>query len=255
MSQSRTRRTDHGDVTACLLIPVYNHENAIAQTCATLSALGLPIILVDDGSHARCARILAELVERDGHRLLTLPRNGGKGAAVRAGLDFAEQAGFTHALQVDADGQHCLADLPAFLEHAHADPQQLAIGYACYDHSVPRHRYYSRYITHVWVWCNTLSTALRDTMCGVRLYPLAATNALLRRHPCGNRMEFDSEVLVRWYWRGHRLINLPVRVSYPRDGISHFRLVRDNLLMARMHLRLTLGMLRRLFPLLRRRTR
>ncbi|OHV10553.1 glycosyltransferase family 2 protein [Kushneria phosphatilytica] len=240
-------------IIACVLIPVYNHESAIGPTCEALTSLGLPIVLVDDGSHARCAGVLAELAERDGYRLLTLPRNGGKGAAVRAGLAFAEREGFTHALQVDADGQHCIDDLPAFIEAARRDPELLAIGYACYDHSVPRHRYYSRYITHVWVWCNTLSTALRDTMCGVRLYPLGMTNALLHRHTCGNRMEFDSEVLVRWYWQGGRLVNLPVRVSYPRDGISHFRLVRDNLLMARMHLRLTLGMLRRLFPLLRRR--
>ncbi|WP_106478845.1 glycosyltransferase family 2 protein [Phytohalomonas tamaricis] len=239
---------------ACIIIPVYDHEGAIEATCTNVRPLGLPIILIDDGSHEPCAQLLDQLKQRENHYLVRLTRNCGKGAAVRAGLAEAERLGFTHALQIDADGQHDVADLPPFLKSAQQFPEAMTIGYPCFDESVPRHRYYSRYITHVWVWINTLSLTIRDSMCGVRLYPLGALNRMLHRYSCGNRMEFDTEVLVRWYWRGGKINNLPVHVHYPLDGVSHFRLFRDNVLMARMHLRLTVGMLLRAYRLYTRRT-
>ncbi|WP_438766317.1 glycosyltransferase family 2 protein [Kushneria sp. TE3] len=239
----------------CVLVPVYNHEQAIVTTCEGLACLDLPIVLIDDGSHVACAAVLERLAQAPGVHLLRLARNGGKGRAVRLGLAHARELGFTHALQVDADGQHDPSSLPPFIEAARQHPERLLIGYPRFDHSVPLHRFISRYITHVWVWCNTLSTALRDTMCGVRLYPLVPVNALLARHGCGDRMEFDTEVLVRWFWAGQPVDNLAVRVTYPTDGVSHFRLFRDNVLMARMHLRLTLGMLIRLPKLLYRHCR
>ncbi|WP_110674604.1 glycosyltransferase family 2 protein [Salinicola sp. RZ23] len=236
-----------------VLIPVYNHAGAIGQTFARLQTLGLPIILVDDGSDAECAALLDELARAEQTTLVRLPHNRGKGAAVRAGLAHAQTLGLTHALQVDADGQHEAADLPPFVAGLDASDEILRIGYPRFDESVPKHRFYSRYLTHVLVWLATLSLALRDTMCGVKLYPVAAVNRLVARHPCGDRMQFDSELPVRWYWQGGRVENLPVRVSYPLDGVSHFALWRDNLLLAGMHARLLLGMLIRLPVLLRRR--
>lgn len=236
----------------CALIPVYNHPTTIATVCAELAALGLPVLLVDDGCDVRCAEELDRLAAQ-GHQLLRLAANRGKGAAVRAGLMEAERLGYTHALQVDADGQHAGEDLPAFLaELAHA-PETLVAGYPRYDASVPRARFYGRYATHVWVWINTLSLSIRDSMCGVRLYPVAGLNRLLARHSCGDRMTFDTEVLVRWQWAGGALANRPVRVSYPRDGVSHFALWRDNRQIAAMHTRLFFGMLARLPVLLVRR--
>ncbi|MFC0266685.1 glycosyltransferase family 2 protein [Kushneria aurantia] len=245
----------HDAFRPCVLIPVYNHEHAVAATCQALrEALGLPILLVDDGSDRECAGVLDALTAEDDVRLLRLAHNGGKGRAVREGLSHAAALGYSHALQVDADGQHDSASLAPFIDAGRRHPTCLMIGYPRFDHSVPWLRFASRYITHLWVWGNTLSIRLRDTMCGVRLYPLAAINALLARHACGDRMEFDTEVLVRWFWQGGAVDNLPVRVRYPVDGVSHFRLLRDNLLMARMHLRLTAGMLRRLPSLLARRS-
>lgn len=238
----------------CILIPVYNHPHSIAEVCASVAHFKLPILLVDDGSDAECAKTLDQLATQ-GHHLLRLPYNQGKGAAVRAGLLHAEELGFTHALQVDADGQHAAADLPAFLALAQQAPRHLVIGYPLYDDSVSALRFYGRYATHIWVWINTLSLDIRDSMCGARLYPLRDVNTLLRRHPCGNRMDFDTEVLVRWHWTGGRIHNLPVRVHYPIDGISHFRLWRDNLQLSAMHARLFCGMLLRLPRLLARRLR
>lgn len=247
--------TTESAVHPCVLIPVYNHERAVVATCRALERLALPILLIDDGSNAECAGVLEALAERPGVQLLRLARNGGKGRAVREGLFHARRLGFTHALQVDADGQHDVQSLPPFIEAARRDPACLIVGYPHFDHSVPKLRFFARYITHLWVWLNTLSFELRDTMCGVRLYPLAHLVPMLEKRRCGDRMEFDTEVLVRWHWRYRRVANLPVRVHYPQDGVSHFRLWRDNLLMARMHLRLTGGMLRRLPGLLRHRHR
>ncbi|MDN3521806.1 glycosyltransferase family 2 protein [Halomonas ramblicola] len=240
------------DAHPCALVPVYNHPATIAEVCYTLDALGLPVVLVDDGSDDACRRVLDRLADQ-GHRLVRLAENRGKGVAVRAGLREAERLGYSHALQVDADGQHRGEDLPAFLEALRESPRALLAGYPRYDASVPRIRFYGRYATHVWVWINTLSRQIRDTMCGVRLYPVAPLNRLLERHPCGDRMTFDTEVLVRWHWAGGALRNLPVRVHYPADGISHFAPWRDNLQISAMHTRLFFGMLRRLPRLLGRR--
>jgi hypothetical protein len=90
-------------------------------------------------------------------------------------------------------------------------------------------------------------------MCGFRVYPVAELVRLLDEERPGSRMDFDIEVLVRLHWRGVSMRWLDTRVGYPQDGISHFRLGLDNLLISRMHLRLFLGMLRRLPRLVSRR--
>lgn len=239
----------------CIVIPVYNHSHGIGPVLEGLRPHGLPIILVDDGSDHHCAAHLRELTAAFPEQLSLVrrARNGGKGAAVITGLREAGRRGFSHALQVDADGQHNLADLPAFLRQAEAHPEALITGFPVYDESVPKSRRYGRYLSHFWVWVNTLSLDIRDALCGFRVYPLASTLALLDQERLGRHMEFDCEVLVRLHWRGVAIINLPTAVHYPSDGVSHFRLGRDNLLIAGMHTRLLLGMLWRLPVLLKRR--
>ena len=118
-------------------------------------------------------------------------------------------------------------------------------GQPVFDTSVPKARLYGRYATHVWVWINTLSFDIRDAMCGFRVYPLAPTLRLFDDVAIGRRMDFDVEVLVRLYWRGLRVVNLPTRVTYPADGVSHFDVLRDNLRISWMHTRLFFGMLPR----------
>ncbi len=240
-----------------VLIPVYNHERAIGPTLDEVLTAGCEVLLVDDGSDDACARVLVGLRDRhpDKVRLLRLPRNGGKGAAVKAGMRALLAWGYSHGLQIDADGQHDIDDVPHFLETARESPGSLVSGCPEFDAEVPRIRYYGRYLTHVWVWINTLSFEIRDTMCGFRVYPLAATVALLEQEHCGDRMEFDPEIMVRWHWRGGSVVILPTRVRYPLDGVSHFNLLRDNLLISRMHVRLFFGMLLRLPAILGRRLR
>jgi glycosyltransferase involved in cell wall biosynthesis len=235
----------------CIVIPVYNHEQALPQVLAALRPFGLHGFLVDDGSSAACRRVL-ETCARDGADWLTLivrPENGGKGAAVLDGFKAAIAEGFTHALQIDADGQHRIDDIPRFLAASRAHPDALIAGRPVFGTDAPKSRQYGRQFTNLWVWINTLSFAIGDAMCGFRLYPLAAVERLCARARVGRRMDFDIDIIVRLYWQGARVINLLTEVTYPLDGISHFRLWQDNLMISKIHARLFFGMLAR-FPAL-----
>ncbi|MDR5754211.1 MULTISPECIES: glycosyltransferase [unclassified Caballeronia] len=236
---------------ACIVIPIYNHKDAIAGTVAQLRRHGLPIIVVDDGSDEPTQRVLAQLAaDHDGAlTLLRLPVNGGKGAAVMAGLRAARRAGHTHALQIDADGQHDAADVPRFVDAARAAPQAVILGQPVFDESVPASRLYGRYVTHVWVWIETLSLSIRDSMCGFRLYPLDTACALIDSVKLPTRMDFDIAILVRLHWRGLAFHGIPTRVTYATDGVSHFDVLWDNVRISAAHTRLVAGMLARL-PLL-----
>lgn len=236
----------------CLLVPVFDHEQAIARVCEQLKPLGLPILLVDDGSHRACAEVLNQLANQQ-HHLIRLVQNSGKGVALRVGMAEAQRLGYTHVLTLDADGQHDIDDLPAFIEHSQRAQDCLIIGTPRYAYKVPWFRRYRRYLTSFTVRLSCLSRAVRDSTCGVRVYPLAAVNRLLSRCRCGDRMEFDTEVLVRWLWRGGRCENVPMRVHAPHDGISHYRIVRDNLRMGWTCIRLLGGMMIRLPWLLKQR--
>jgi len=235
----------------CVIIPVYNHPDTISQTLLEVRQRGLPVVLVDDGSEPVCAALLKQHAEADSQVYLTrLAENSGKGAAVKAGLLRAEELGFRRALQIDADGQHNPEDIPHLIALSDDNPGAIISGMPEYDDSVPRLRFYSRYLTHVWVWINTLSLKIHDSMCGFRVYPVAPVCQLIRSQYLGNRMDYDTEVLVKWFWQGGRVVQTKTRVRYPQDGISHFRGFEDNWLITRMHARLFFGMLRRLPGLL-----
>lgn len=239
----------------CAVVPVYNHERSLPAVVRALLADELPCVIVDDASSPAAAKIIDELAQQPSVHLLRHSHNQGKGAAVTSGLREASRLGFSHALQVDADGQHDLSRVALFLDRASQAPDALICGYPEYDSSVPKGRLYARYLTHVWVWINTLSLSIRDSMCGFRVYPLKPTLGLLNDTTLGKRMDFDSEVLVRLHWREQPMVWLPTRVHYPADGVSHFRLWRDNLLISSMHARLFGGMLLRAPALLWRRWR
>jgi glycosyltransferase involved in cell wall biosynthesis len=219
---------------------------------AEVLVFGVPCILVDDGSNLPCAQVLDQLIisNQGKIQLCRHEKNCGKGAAVMTGMAFAANAGYTHALQIDADGQHQVADIPKFLALAASHPSAVIAGHPVYDKSVPLIRLYARYLTHIWVWINTLSFNIKDSMCGFRVYPLSMVTALAARQKIGRRMNFDTEILVRLYWDGVDVFNVPTRVAYPIDGVSHFRVWLDNALITRMHTVLFFGMLMRIPALL-----
>jgi glycosyltransferase involved in cell wall biosynthesis len=234
-------------IRTCIVIPHFNHPRALPTVVAALKLLGLPCWIVDDGSSPEALAAVRGLVAREGGwlTLLVCPVNRGKGAAVLAGCRAAYRSGYTHALQIDADGQHDPADAPRLLEAAAQRPEALILGAPRFDDSIPRGRLYGRYLTHLWVWINTLSFEIRDTMCGFRVYPLERMLGVADTEHPGERMQFDPEIVVRLHWRGTPVVNVPVHVRYPSDGLSHFDLWRDNVRISAMHMRLFFGMLRR----------
>lgn len=231
-----------------VVIPVYNHPLTIgAMVQGVREDVSLPCILVNDGSSPDCAAVMDDLAAMyPGQvQVVHLPHNQGKGAAMMLGLRQALAQGYTHAVQIDADGQHRTQDVPVLLGKASAHPQDMVCGAPVYDASVPRGRFYGRYATHIWVWINTLSLEIKDSMCGFRVYPVSATVALFDQVRLGTRMDFDTEVLVRLHWRGVRMQTVMTQVTYPQDGVSHFDVWRDNLKISRMHAKLFVGMLLR----------
>jgi glycosyltransferase involved in cell wall biosynthesis len=238
----------------CIIIPVYNHELAIPVLLARLKNYGIPTILVNDGSSEVCSQILAGCVEPESSWLCLITRleNGGKGAAMLDGFNAAYALGFSHALQIDADGQHDINDIPVFLETSRQQPEALILGQPIFDASVPKGRLYGRRFTNLWIAINTLSFSMADGMCGFRVYPLAAVEKLTAMSQIARRMDFDIDILVRLYWQGLTMINIPTSVHYPVDGVSHFRLWQDNVRISRAHAQLFLGMLTRIPQLLKR---
>jgi glycosyltransferase involved in cell wall biosynthesis len=238
----------------CIVIPVYNHEAAIPHVLAKLRGFAIPTFLVNDGSSALCSRILTDCTERepDWLTLINRPENGGKGAAVLDGFKAAQVLEFTHAIQVDADGQHDVNDIPAFLEAGRKQPEALVLGQPLFDETAPKSRVYGRRIANLWVWINTLSSAVADSMCGFRLYPLAAVEKLSKSTDIARGMDFDIDILVRLYWQGLDVVNIPTAVQYPFDGVSHFKMWQDNMRISKAHAKLFFGMLMRIPQLLGR---
>jgi glycosyltransferase involved in cell wall biosynthesis len=220
------------------VVPTFDNPLTVRATVERVRRDLPDVIVVDDGS-AEPGRLAVESLAGQAQTIVVRqPRNAGKGAAVKAGFDVARRMCFTHVLQVDADGQHDLDDVPRFLEAARKNPEALILGRPVFDESQPRGRGFARKISQFWVSLETGGRAIGDPQCGFRVYPLEAAIAARAR---GNRMEFDQELPVRMVWRSIPVLNIPTRVRYlsnEEGGVSHFRMVRDNLRISAMHTRL-----------------
>jgi glycosyltransferase involved in cell wall biosynthesis len=239
--------------THLVLIPSYNPGPKVFATVSAALDRWSPVWVVVDGSTDGSALRLQHMAAaRPGLRVLTLPRNAGKGAAVLCGVREARQAGFTHALTMDSDGQHPAERIPAFMQASLGAPDAMVLGVPVFDATAPNLRVKGRKVSNWWANLETLWSGIGDSLYGFRVYPLAALEAVMRRQLWMRRFDFDAEAVVRLSWRGVRPINLsaPVRYFRPEEGgVSHFRYGRDNALLTWMHCRLFLGFLARL-PLL-----
>lgn len=238
----------------CVVIPSFGHWSALPMIVDALIERGLPIIIVDDGNSGEGRRAIDELADvRRQIEVIHLAKNEGKGVAVRIGLERAFARGFSHALQIDADGQHDLGAIDALMTASDQNPQALVSGRPVYDESIPRGRQIGRWVTHIWVFIETLSLRIIDSMCGFRVYPLASALDVFSKEDIGRRMDFDTDIMVRMFWRGVPPIFVPVKVTYPIGNRSNFRLIEDNILISMMHTRLVLTMILRLPSILRHR--
>lgn len=227
----------------CAIIPSYRHSTALGQLTQKLRTICDTVLIVDDGNVGPDRDRLAALhAPHDGIDVLRREVNGGKGAAMQHGFREAIARGYSHALQIDSDGQHDVRDVSRFIEAARRHPTALICGQAVFDETAPKMRKYGRYLTHVCVWIETLSLDIADSMCGFRVYPLQAVQGVIDSARLGDRMDFDTEIAVRLHWDGTPIINLPTRVLYPPSNCSNFRMLRDNMLISSMHARLLFQM-------------
>ncbi|MEX2207943.1 MAG: glycosyltransferase family 2 protein [Myxococcota bacterium] len=238
----------------CFLIPCFDHGVPLRGVLESLAPYALRCLVIDDGSASPTQELLAR-AERElpNVHVQRLPTNRGKGVALAAGYRLAAAEGFTHALQLDADGQHDVSAVPAFLEAMQKDPDAIVLGYPIFDESAPLARIWARQLSRAAVWLATLSLDVHDPLCGMRGVPLALALRVLDAHAHGPRMEFDPEFAVTCVWAGAPVANVPVRVSYPTGGLSHFDIVRDYPAMAATYARLWGGMLVRAPRLVRAR--
>jgi len=243
--------------THLILIPSYNTGGKVLQTVWDARQIWQPVWVVVDGSTDGTLEALRALARDDRDiRVLALPRNQGKGAAILHGLQEAEAAGYTHALTMDADGQHPNDKIREFMAASDANPEALILGLPVFDASAPRVRVHGRKLSN---WCaelETLGAGIGDSLYGFRVYPIAPLRRIMERQPWMRRFDFDAEAVVRLCWRGVHPINLAAPVKYFRPeegGVSHFRYLRDNVLLTWMHVRLILESVLRLPFLLGRR--
>jgi len=229
----------------CAIIPTFDNPRTIAQVVASVRLHMSDVIVVDDGSAEPTQRVLAELQARGEAHVVRLEQNAGKGAAVKHGFATALERSFTHALQIDADGQHCSADIPRFLEAARAQPEALILGAPQFSADAPRARLWGRLVSVFFVHLETAGRRITDPLCGYRVYPLAAAHACA---PRSDHMQFDPEIAVRMVWYGVPVKNVATPVTYisrAAGGVSHFKLVRDNWRISLMHSRLMTSMVMR----------
>jgi glycosyltransferase involved in cell wall biosynthesis len=213
----------------CLLIPNYDHGRELVAVIEALAEHGLPCLVVDDGSGKATRDTLETLAQR--HSFLDVhyrDRNGGRGAALKSGYRLAAARGYTHVIQLDADGQHCVADVPRFVDAIDRNPGALVLGAPVFDDSAPKARLYGRQLSRVTVWAATFSFAVADPLCGFRGIPLGPMLAVLDSERTGDHMEFDPEIVIQLVQRGTPVVNLPTQVVYNEGGLSHFDMLGDN---------------------------
>ena len=240
----------------CYLIPCFNHGGKISKVIETfLTIFEAHVFIIDDGSSDDTKKVLKLLDQNPNITILSLISNQGKGAAVSLGMFEAQKLGFTHAIQIDADGQHDLNSLISLIDKSREFPNSLVSGRPIYDEFVPKGRLIGRYITHFWVWVETLSFEIEDSMCGFRVYPIDASCDIFQTCSIGKRMDFDTDIMVRLFWNDCDVKFIETKVYYPEDGISHFDMVKDNIKITKMHTQLFFSMLPKIPKLLTRKKR
>ena len=242
--------------THLVLIPCYNPGVKVVSLVRAVRQQWSPVWVVVDGSTDESTRLLLELAAQDpGLKVLVQPTNGGKGSAVLCGITKALSLGYTHALTMDADGQHPTELVPHFMARSIAEPRALILGKPVFDASAPALRVNGRKISNAWANLETLGAGIGDSLYGFRVYPMRELQAVMQRSRWMRRFDFDPEVAVRLCWQGLKPVNIDAPVKYfdaAQGGVSHFKYLRDNVLLTWMHARLLVGFLVRLPRMLTR---
>ena len=228
--------------THLVLIPSYNTGDKVYDTVRAARAQWAPVWVVVDGSTDGTGEGLLRMAEQDPQlRVMVLPHNHGKGAAVLHGLRVAVHEGYTHVLTMDSDGQHPPEKIPEFMQVSLANPDGLVLGRPVFDASAPLLRVRGRKVSNWWANFETLWQGIGDSLYGFRVYPAQMLLGVMENSYWMRHFDFDPEAAVRLCWCGARPINVDAPVKYFRaeeGGVSHFNYLRDNILLTGMHLRL-----------------
>ena len=223
----------------CIIIPCYRHAIFIPGILAKLNSFNLPVIIVDDGNIPEDQKSLEGLARNKNNiYLISYQPNRGKGYAFTMGLKKAAELGYTHAIQLDADGQHNISDLNRIMEISEEHPCDLVSGAPLYDEPAPFARRFFRKLTTFFCRVETLSSEIKDAMIGFRSYPVRETLSLITSCHISNRMNFDIEIMVRLKWKGIHIKFFDTRIIYPENGISNFKVLRDNFYLSMLHTKL-----------------
>jgi glycosyltransferase involved in cell wall biosynthesis len=150
----------------CVLVPTFDNPRTIRSVVLGARAHLDDVVVVDDGSGGEARRAAQQLSDEGLARVVFRAKNRGKGAAMKTGFVAAREWGYSHVLQVDADGQHDMNDVPRFLEVARANPEALVLGAPVFDASAPKIRLMGRKITQFLTHIETLDRVITDPMCG-----------------------------------------------------------------------------------------
>ena len=242
-----------------VIVPSYNSGRLLDETLRSLLTVWSQVIVVIDGSNdgsEKRVRALAESAQ--GIEVIVQERNLGKGAAVLRGMERAATRGVTHAAVFDADGQHVATEVPRFMAASAAHPEAMILGVPVFGEDAPALRVGGRRFGNWWTNLETWWGGIDDSLFGFRVYPIEPALRILRGMHGGRRFDFDTQLAVRLYWDGVPPLNLATPVRYPQretGGVSHFKYVRDNLLLTFVHAGLfirSLGMMPRLYSYRRR---
>ncbi len=240
--------------TQLVILPSYNTGARLREVVAEALRHWQPVWVVVDGSTDGSDRVMVALAENEPQlKVFTLPCNRGKGAVVLAGAQAARERGFTHALVMDADGQHPAESIEKFMEVSRLRPDAMVLGRLIFPANIPTERLYGRKLSVGLVRFELLGAGIADPLFGFRIYPLVSLLAVFDSCRGGRHYDFDTEAAVRLGWAGVRPVNVDAPVRYfsrAEGGVSHFHYLRDNATLVWMHTRLITELLLRRWPAL-----
>ena len=210
----------------CVIIPVYNSANLISDVIKSVFQYNDNLIVINDGSTDGTLDRLSKFQKFKSFELISYEKNRGKGFALQQGFKRALELGFTHAITMDADGQHLANDLEIMEKSAENHPDALIAGVRNFDDpNMPKGSRFANNFSNFWFMVQT-GRRLPDTQTGFRVYPLQKMGKI---RLVTNRYEAELEILVRLAWRNILIVSQEINVYYPPVGerISHFRGGRD----------------------------
>lgn len=205
-----------------LVIPAFNEGPTLQAVVDSAAPFADEVLVVDDGS-------VPPVVLQPGVRLVRHERNRGKGAALKTGIRFASNHGFSAVGFMDGDGQHDVNRLPSLWHALERFP--VVVGSRCgdWDKKMPfLRRWTNRSMSALLGWFG--GQPMPDSQCGFRALRTEVACALPIESDC---FEAESEMLLQAAWRGLEIGWVPIPTIYASRP-SHIHPLRDTIRFLRM---------------------